>query len=139
MKNLCLNHRRPVPRSIGVPVGTPVPAGRRPYREYHAALGRERKPTLAAAVVERGAGQLAEFGTTPFAYSRKDTVTMGKLHDTPTYRWISARNAQAVSYGAFVVSLPASATGVKSVELTGGSIKIALNGAGKTRALPLKR
>ena len=80
-----------------------------------------------------------EFGTTPFAYSRKDTVTMGKLHDTPTYRWISARNAQTVSYGAFVAPLPSGATGVKSVEIAGGSIKITLAGADKTLSLPLKR
>ncbi len=79
-----------------------------------------------------------EFGTTPFAYSRKDTVAMGKLHDTPTYRWISAHNAQTVSYGAFVAPLPEGATGVKSVELTANSVKISYNGVEKTTTLALK-
>ncbi|HLK61512.1 MAG TPA: hypothetical protein VKU00_33495 [Chthonomonadaceae bacterium] len=79
-----------------------------------------------------------EFGTTPFAYSRKESVMMGKLHDTPVYRWISAREKQTISYAAFLAPIPAGTTGVKSVELTGDSVKITLTGVDQTLTLPLK-
>ena len=66
----------------------------------------------------KGVARGIEFGTSPFAYSRRDTVSMGKLHDTPTYRWIAAGSRQSVSYAAFVAPIPAATSGVKDVRLT---------------------
>ena len=80
-----------------------------------------------------------EFGTSPFAYSRRDAVTMGTLHGTPTYKWIAARQTQTVSYSAFVAPIPAAATGVKDVRLTAHGIEIDLTGVARTLRLPLKR
>lgn len=87
----------------------------------------------------KGLARGIEFGTTPFAYSRRETVTMGKLHDTPTYRWIAAREKQTISYGAFIAPIPAETTGVKDVLLENKGIRIMLDGVEKSILLPLKR
>ena len=80
-----------------------------------------------------------EFGTTPFAYSRRDVVTMGKLHDTPTYRWIAAREKQTISYAAFLAPIPEGTTGVTDVKMTKNGVEISLEGADKPILLALKK
>lgn len=80
-----------------------------------------------------------EFGTSPFPVSRREAVTMGKLHDVPTYRWIDAKGKQTISYGAFILSVPAGTTGVKNVEMKAGAVAVTLEGVEKTISLPLKR
>jgi hypothetical protein len=87
----------------------------------------------------KGVARGIEFGTTPFAYSRRDAVTLGKVHDTPTYRWISAHEKQTVSYGAFLAPLPSGATGIRDVRWTGKRIEISLEGIDKTIALAVQR
>ncbi len=87
----------------------------------------------------KGVARGIEFGTSPFAYSRRDTISMGSLHDTPTYRWISAKESQTVSYAAFVAPIPAATTGVKNVRLTARGIEIDLDGADRKILLPLRR
>ena len=86
-------------------------------------------------VVARG----IEFGTTPFAYSRRDTITMGKLHDTPTYRWIAAHEKQTISYAAFLAPIPESVTGVSDVKMTNKGVEITLEGSDKKIELALKK
>lgn len=92
------------------------------------------KPWLGKAVT-RG----MEFGTTPFPDSRKDAVSLSKLLDTPTYRWISANTRQSISYGAFIADAPQGATGVKDVQVLSKSIKIIFEGVDKSVVLPVKK
>lgn len=80
-----------------------------------------------------------EFGTSPFAYSRRDTVTIGKLHEVPTYRWLPAKTKQTVGYAAFLAPIPEGTTGVKSVDIRGNEIVIVLDGVDKTITLPVAR
>jgi hypothetical protein len=87
----------------------------------------------------KGLARGIEFGTSPFAYSKRDTIAMGSLHNTPTYRWIGARGTQSVSYAAFVAPIPASATGVKDVKMGARSIEIILDGVEHSIKLPLRR
>jgi hypothetical protein len=95
---------------------------------------RDGKPWLGKAVT-RG----MEFGTTPFPDSRRDAVTLNKLFNTPTYRWISANATQTIGYGAFVAPIPAGTTGVKEVVVEGNMIKISLDGVDKTLTLRVRK
>ncbi len=87
----------------------------------------------------KGVARGIEFGTSPFAYSRRDSIAMGSLHGTPTYRWISAHATQSISYAAFVAPIPAATAGVKDVAMTAHGIEITLAGAEKTITLPVRR
>lgn len=80
-----------------------------------------------------------EFGTTPWAESRRDAITLGKLHGVPVYRWISARAKQTLSYALFVTPVPANTTGVSDVQVEGKSVRIQLAGSEKSVSLPLAR
>ncbi len=101
------------------------------WEENHSRSG---KPWLGKAVA-RG----MEFGTTPYPDSRRDMVTMGQLHGTPVYRWISAKATQKISYGAFVAAVPAGTTGVKDVTVDGSRIKVILDGVDKTLSLAITK
>src|SRR5262249_26039488 len=90
------------------------------WEENHA---RTAKPWLGKAVA-RG----MEFGTTPYPDSRRDMVTLGQLHGVPTYRWISAKEKQTVSYGAFISAIPTGTKGVRDVQVDGNRIKVVLDG-----------
>ena len=65
-----------------------------------------------------------EFGTTPFPDSRRDMVTLNRLHNTPTYRWLNAKGSDSVGYGAFLIHVPHGATGARRVTVEGNSIVI---------------
>lgn len=80
-----------------------------------------------------------EFGTSPFAHPRREAVKMGKLENTPTYRWIGAKEKQSVTYIAFIAPIPAETTGVKDVLVTGKGVDIVLDGVDKTISLPITR
>ena len=69
-----------------------------------------------------------EFSTTPFPVTRREAVTVGKLHDTPTYRWIPARGEITVVYAAFIAPAPESCTGVQDVQVDGAKVKLILKG-----------
>lgn len=45
-----------------------------------------------------------EFGVSPILGSRRDVVTLGRLFDTPVYRWISAKSRIRVEYCTFLRS-----------------------------------
>jgi hypothetical protein len=80
-----------------------------------------------------------EFGTTPFPDSRRDSVSLGRLHGAPTFRWISADSGQTVGYGAFITPVPAGTTGAKRVTVAGDSIVVELEGASKPLRFPVRR
>jgi len=88
-----------------------------------------------------GVARGIEFGTSPFAYSKRDAISMGTLHGTPTYRWISAKASQTVSYAAFVAPIPSNATGVKDVRISGRgvTIQVSVGDATRTINLPIRR
>jgi hypothetical protein len=85
---------------------------------------------------KKGLARGVEFGTTPWADSRRDMVTLGKLNDTPTYRWISAKEKQNVSYYLFVAQVPKGTTGVEGVSVSGSTVSIKLAG-GRTVKLSM--
>lgn len=87
----------------------------------------------------KGLARGIEFGTTPFAYSKREMVKLGSLHGVPTYRWLAAKESQTVSYSAFLASIPDGTTGVKDVQLTGKGIQISLDGVDKTISLAVQR
>jgi hypothetical protein len=95
---------------------------------------RDGKPWLG-----KGLTRGMEFGTTPFPDSRRDAISLGTLFDTPTYRWIGARQKQTVGYGAFLASIPPGTTGVRDVLVEGNRLKIVLEGVERTITLPLAR
>lgn len=80
-----------------------------------------------------------EFGTTPWAASRREAITLGKLHGVPVYRWISAKAHQTISYALFVTPVPPDTTGVKDVQVEGRAVRVSLAGPDKTVTLPLAR
>ena len=87
----------------------------------------------------KGVARGMEFGTTPWPDSRRDAVTAGKLHDTPTYRWISANATQSIGYGAFIAPVPAGTTGAKSVTVNGNRIVVQLEGVSRTLSFDVMR
>lgn len=87
----------------------------------------------------KGVARGIEFGTTPWAYSRREAVTQGSLFKTPTYRWISAGASQTIGYGAFLVNVPAGTTGVREVSVNGNTVSIQLEGVDRTITLRVKR
>ena len=88
-----------------------------------------------------GVARGIEFGASPFAYSRRDAITMGTLHGVPTYRWISANASQSVSYAAFVAPISPAATGVSDVRISSRGVTITVSQGGSTNTihLPIKR
>lgn len=80
-----------------------------------------------------------EFGTTPFPDSRREMVSLSKLLDTSTYRWIPASGKQTIGYGAFLAPIPPGTTGVTDVTLEGNTIKITLDGVDKTISLKVSK
>ncbi len=94
---------------------------------------RQGKPWLGKAVT-RG----MEFGTTPFPESRRDAISRGRLFDTPTYRWIAAKEKQTIGYGAFLASIPEGTTGVREVRLDGNQVRIRLRGVEESITLPIR-
>ena len=69
-----------------------------------------------------------EFSTTPFPVTRREAVTVGTLHNTPTYRWIPARGEITVRYAAFIAPIPEACPGVQDVQVDGAKVKATLNG-----------
>ena len=43
-----------------------------------------------------------EFGVSPFPESRREMVTRGRLFETPTFRWIAAKERLQAKYCAFI-------------------------------------
>lgn len=65
-----------------------------------------------------------EFGTQPFDVSHRDTVEMGKLFDTPTFRWLPAKSKIGTRYLMFYTRVPAGFTQVDDVRQENGELII---------------
>jgi hypothetical protein len=65
-----------------------------------------------------------EFGTQPFDVSRRDTVEMGKMFDTPAFRWLPAKSKIGTRYLMFFTRVPAGFTQVDDVQQQGGELVI---------------
>lgn len=109
----------------GVLIGYAWPAKTWPWvgnwEEHHARTGSPWKGRATA----RG----FEFGTTPFPFSLKEAVDMGKLHYNPTYAWIDAKGKKTVSYALFLAPAPATTTAVNNVTVNAAGIRVELEGA----------
>jgi catechol 2,3-dioxygenase-like lactoylglutathione lyase family enzyme len=67
-------------------------------------------------VVARG----IEFGSSPFAEGLRKSVERSSLFDTPSYRWIGARQRLKQEFAVFLSEIPEGFAGVKDVRLEYG-------------------
>jgi hypothetical protein len=65
-----------------------------------------------------------EFGTQPFDVSRRQTVEMGKMFDTPAFRWLPAKSKIGSRFLMFYTRVPAGFTQVDDVKQEGGELVI---------------
>jgi len=73
-----------------------------------------------------------EFGTQPFDVSRRETVDMGKLFDTPAFRWLPAKSKIGTRYLMFYTRVPSGFTQVDDVRQEGGQLIITDKKSGQT-------
>lgn len=62
-------------------------------------------------VIARG----LEFGSSPFAEGLRQSVERGSLFETPSYRWIGARQRLKTEFTIFLTEIPEGFTGVKEL------------------------
>ena len=74
-----------------------------------------------------------QFGTSPFDEGLRKSVERGRLFDTPTYRWIGARQRLSTMFQIFLTEVPPAFAGVDDVRATGERHQRARAGHG-TRA-----
>ncbi len=72
-----------------------------------------------------------QFGTSPFDEGLRKSVERGQLFDTPTYRWIGARQRLSTMFQIFLTELPAAFAGVDDVRATGEGISVRERGTGR--------
>ena len=72
-----------------------------------------------------------EFGTQPYDVPRRDAISMGKMFDTPTYRWLPAKAKIETRFLIFYTRIPEGFHRVDDVTMAGGSIVISDHAAGK--------
>lgn len=73
-----------------------------------------------------------EFGTQPFDVSRRQTVEMGKMFDTPAFRWLPAKSKIGTRFLMFYTRVPAGFTQVDDVRQEGGQLIITDKKSGQT-------
>ena len=72
-----------------------------------------------------------EFGTQPYDVPRRETITMGTMFDTPTYRWLPAKSKIQTRFLIFYTKIPAGFGKVDDVTLENREIVISGHTAGK--------
>ncbi len=72
-----------------------------------------------------------EFSTQPYDVPRREAVSMGKMFDTPTYRWLPAKSKIQSRFLMFYTKIPEGFHKVDEVKLEGGAIVILDHAAGK--------
>ena len=77
------------------------------------------------------AGRGIQFGTSPFDEGLRKSVERGRLFDTPTYRWIGARQRRSTTFQIFLTEVPTAFAGVEDVEATGDRITVRERGTGR--------
>jgi len=73
-----------------------------------------------------------EFGTQPFDVSRRQTVEMGKMFETPAFRWLPAKSKIGTRFLMFYTRVPAGFTQVDDVRQEGGELIIVDKKSGQT-------
>ena len=76
-----------------------------------------------------------EFATQPFDLPRREMVELGKMFDTPVYRWLPAKSKIATRFLLFYVKSPEGMTHVDDVRLENGKLVVEDRAAGKTLML----
>jgi hypothetical protein len=71
-----------------------------------------------------------EFGTQPYDVSRRETIGLGSMFDTPTYRWLPAKSKIESRFLLFYARVPEGFAKVADVRMENGRIVIE-DGAGK--------
>ena len=72
-----------------------------------------------------------EFSTQPYDVPRREAVSMGKMFDTPTYRWLPAKSKIQSRFLMFYTKIPEGFHKVDEVKLEGGAIVFWTVGPGK--------
>ena len=72
-----------------------------------------------------------EFGTQPFDVPRRETISTGKMFDTPTYRWLPAKSKINTRFLIFYAHTPEGFNKVDDVSMENGQIVISDRAANK--------
>ena len=80
-------------------------------------------------------GRGIEFATQPFDLPRREMVELGKMFDTPVYRWLPAKGNISTHFLMFWVKSPEGMTHVDEVRLENGKLIIEDRSARKTITL----
>ncbi len=80
-----------------------------------------------------------EFSTQPYDVPRRESIGLGKMFDTPTFRWLFANSKVATSFVMFYTRVPEGFLKVDNVEMRDGQIILEDWGADKTVTLSAQR
>src|SRR5262249_50788299 len=73
---------------------------------------------------ERPAARGLEFGSSPFDEGLRKSIDRGSLFDTPTFRWIGARQRARMEFTVFLREIPEGFGGVKDARMVDGDVVI---------------
>jgi hypothetical protein len=73
-----------------------------------------------------------EFGTQPFDVPRRQTVELGRLFDTPAFRWLPAKSKIGSRFLMFYTRVPAGFNEVSDVRQENGQLIIEDKSSGQT-------
>lgn len=79
-----------------------------------------------------------EFSTQPFDVSHRETVAMGPMFGTPTFRWLPAKSSIETRYLMFYTRVPTGFTRIDDVRLEEGKLTV-VDRSGKTVVLPASK
>jgi hypothetical protein len=79
-----------------------------------------------------------QFGTSPFDEGLRKSVERGRLFDTPTYRWIGARQRLSTSFQIFLTGVPADFAGVDDVRAAGDHLAVRERGTAREIIVPAR-
>ena len=65
-----------------------------------------------------------EFAVQPFDLPRRDVIQANSMFDTPTYRWIGAKQRLKTEFTVFLMEIAEGFRGVKDVRLENGEIHV---------------
>ena len=72
-----------------------------------------------------------QFGTSPFDEGLRKSVERARLLDTPTYRWIGARQRVSTTFQIFLTEVPPAFAGVEDVQATDQHIRLSERSTGR--------
>ncbi|HEU0121068.1 MAG TPA: hypothetical protein VFQ91_11135 [Bryobacteraceae bacterium] len=73
-----------------------------------------------------------EFGTQPYDVPRRETIEMGSMFNTPTYRWLPAKSKIGSRFLMFYVQVPNGFQKVDDVQQVGGELVLTDKKSGQT-------